>query len=85
MLVTLWKKILSEKNHEQLFTDGFVGNVGCAFYHKNRNINKTSKLNSYPCVYTVELTAISFCLSLVIKNFVIFTDSKSSLEKKSEP
>lgn len=78
---------LKWNNHEQIFTDGscYQGNVGCAFYYKNGNVSKMFQLNKQASIYTAELTAIReairFCLTLNKTHFVIFTDSKSSLEK----
>lgn len=74
-------------NYEHIFTDGSLlhGNAGCAFYHRNNNNSALFKLKPHSSIYTAELTAIleavKYCSTLSSKNFIIFSDSKSSLQK----
>ena len=74
-------------NSEHIFTDGSIINnkIGCAFYHKNKNIYKQFKLLENSSIYSAELWAIweslLYCLEYNDNyNFVIFTDSLSSVQ-----
>lgn len=74
-------------NYQHIFTDGSVlqENTGCAFYHRNNSNSELYKLKKHSSIFTAELTAIreaiKYCLTLPNNNFIIFSDSKSSLEK----
>lgn len=80
---------LSKKwaDFEHIYTDGSIlnGRTGCAFYHHNSVYSKLFRLKPNSSVYTAELVAIreaiKYCLTINKEKFVIFTDSKSSLEK----
>ena len=72
------------KDFSQLYTDGSkMGNeVAAAVVH--RNVTKTNRLQNKASIFRAELHAISLALSLIRrskeKNFIIFSDSMSSLE-----
>lgn len=76
-----------------LFTDASktaVG-VGCAFLDTNNKYKELYKLPEYYCILSAELTAIYICLKYIKNNyhtpnkFIIFTDSKSALQKLKYP
>lgn len=75
------------EHHEKIYTDGsLIGNkVACAFYHSNEKASKLFKLHEHTSIYTAELIAIReairYCLTLEKNEFVVFSDSKSALEK----
>ena len=72
------------KDFSQLYTDGSkMGNeVAAAVVHGN--VTKTTRLPNKASIFRAELHAISLALSLIRrskeKNFIIFSDSMSSLE-----
>ena len=72
------------KDFSQLYTDGSkMGNeVAAAVVHGN--VTKTTRLPNKASIFRAELYAISLALSLIRrtkeKNFIIFSDSMSSLE-----
>lgn len=78
-LRTIWS------HSEQIFTDGSLkdNKTGCAFYHKNKKISKQFRLLNNTSIFSAELWAIweslLYCLESNKDNFIIFTDSKSSL------
>ena len=71
------------KDFSQLYTDGSkMGNeVAAAVIHGN--VTKTTRLPNKASIFRAELHAISLALSLIRrskeKNFIIFSDSMSSL------
>lgn len=73
-------------NYEMIFTDGSKGKegVGCAFYVPGSQKQKLFKLPKEASIYTAELTAIRqamyYCLKEHRSSFIIFTDSKSSVD-----
>lgn len=72
---------------EYIFTDGskLENKTGCAFYHQNSTFFYKYKLPNEASIYTAELIAIIKALNYAItngnKNYVIFTDSKSAVDK----
>lgn len=74
------------RNHQYIFTDGSKNDreVGSAYYHSNSNNCKLIKLQSDSSIFTAELIAIKeamlYCLEYSDNKFVLFTDSKSSVE-----
>lgn len=68
-----------------IFTDGSksVG-VGCAYYCPKTEVYRQYKLPGITSIFTAELFAIekamAYCEELEFEKFVIFSDSKSSLE-----
>lgn len=74
------------EGYQYIFTDGSKSGekVGCAFYHSNENRSQLIRLHKYTSVFTAELIAIkealAYCLSIRESKFIIFTDSKSSIE-----
>lgn len=73
-------------SYEYVFTDGskFTDRVGCAFFHYNESVSNSFQLPPQTSIFTAELTAIKhamlYCMQHRKSKFVIFTDSKSSVE-----
>lgn len=74
-------------NHQYIFTDGskMKNGTGCAFFHSNDLVSKKYKLPDVTSIYTAELIAIREAMKYALQHhkshFVIFTDSKSSVDK----
>ena len=74
-------------NYEFIFTDGSKKEhkTGCAFYHLNIKKGEKFKMPKSASIYTAELFAVQkameYANTLEKTNFVIFTDSKSLVDK----
>lgn len=74
-----------------IFTDGSKEgeNIGCAFYDSTKNVSGLYKLPKEASIYTAELTAIkeamNYCQQQQEDKFIIFTDSKSSVDALQKP
>lgn len=81
-------------NFYHFYTDASINNTGtgCAFLAPFNNIFKQYKLPELSSIYTAEMIAIKLCLEHINnnlnqlpENIIIFSDSKSVLEKLQYP
>ena len=81
----------NHSNKIQIYTDASkttAGNTSAAFYVPSSNIEKSMRLNDKLTIFACELTALKLALDWIKneldsnndKNFVIFSDSLSSLQ-----
>ena len=76
---------------QYIFTDGSKtrDKVGCAFFHQNLDYSESITLPCEASIFSAELLAIKFALIYCLDNpnqeFVIFSDSKSSVAAVTSP